>query len=283
MPGDGGIGYHDAIMKPIRTAPFLVAALMAGCTTLSPEPADCPRCGDPASPQIRKAYARAVRASRHPKPAKVARDLEPVVASNDQLIWRDGRVLMVSWTKSKYYQGEHHAAGQTFPLAVDVWFMPAPFVADFCRDLELDAGDLTLRLEQYIGLPPANGKDAFLEVWVDPSDLFRPCPDPEIDDRECRVDIHDHGTGTRKVRKSHRLPGACDAAPSSQHVTWMCENWRGSYQPKDVFERYPWTALGYTYDWGNPNDPRGVSEYVALKGSEVTFHSLTPTATYCSP
>ena len=48
---------------------------------------------------------------------------------------------------------------------------------------------LVLRLEQRLGLPPKAGKDAFLEVWIDPADLFRPCPDPGIADRECQVDV----------------------------------------------------------------------------------------------
>ena len=32
---------------------------------------------------------------------------------------------------------------------------------------------------------------------------------------------------------------------------------------------YPWTRLGYTYDWGPAKSPVGLSEFVVFKGSTV--------------
>jgi hypothetical protein len=47
-------------------------------------------------------------------------------------------------------------------------------------------------------------------------------------------------------------------------------------------EQYPWTALGYTYDW-NPvsTTPVGPSEFVAHKGARVVFDSIIPTEDFC--
>ncbi|MBK8453511.1 MAG: hypothetical protein WAQ53_14365 [Thiofilum sp.] len=45
---------------------------------------------------------------------------------------------------------------------------------------------------------------------------------------------------------------------------------------------YPWTRLGYTYDWGKPNNPIGFSEFVIDKGAKVEVKSVTTTAKYCN-
>lgn len=71
---------------------------------------------------------------------------------------------------------------------------------EFCRGLTKaspPAGDalppaVVLRLEQLLGLPSGGGKDCFVEIWADPADVFRPCPDcpdPETTDRECSLDF----------------------------------------------------------------------------------------------
>ncbi len=268
---------------------WIGAGLGTGCSQL-PSPAGCPRCGEPDSSAVRKAYARSLRAARYPKPRKIDNDLVALVPANDDLSWnKDGKVLMVTWTKAKYYQDEStFATGKTFPLAVESWFTAAPFVQRFCRGLELEKPQLIQRLQQRIGLPPTNSNDSFLEVWVDPADLFRPCPDPEVTDDRCQLEVYQHGEGDR-ARKRHRLPWACDPtraraeekAADPEHFRWLCENWKSSFRNDDTFRNYPWTALGYTYDWGAPDNPRGASEFVAPRGSEVVFHSLTSTAEYC--
>lgn len=277
-----------------------VLCLVAGCASqrggspvVSPSSTApvCPLCIDPTSPQILAAYTAALADAKYPAPEKISRQLTPLLPTTDGLIWNDrGEILMVTWTKTQYFSDpEKHRRGEPFSLAVDTWLTAAPFVRDFCQAQRLDDPMLILRLEQLIGLPPGRGKDAFLEVWVDPADVFRPCPDPEISDHECQVEIPmidraappDTPTGpwdcSAKRQVSDRF-----VTVNPDHLQWMCYNWTLSYGSDDPFDNYPWTALGYTYDWGSPEDPRGVSEYVSPKGSEVVFHSLTPTELYCS-
>ena len=43
---------------------------------------------------------------------------------------------------------------------------------------------------------------------------------------------------------------------------------------------YPWTGLGYTYDWGNPDSEIGLSEFVILGGSTVGVDAVIPTEEY---
>ena len=224
----------------------------------------------------------------YPTAEKISRRLTPLLPSTEGLVWNDrGQVLMVTWTRRQYFADpDTYRRGEPFRLAVDTWLTAVPFVRDFCRSLGLEGRMLSLRLEQRIGLPPGRGKDAFLEVWVDPADIFRPCPDPEIADRECLVEIPLVG------RDPDRRPWDCSidkpqvsgrfVAVDPEHLLWMCSNWATSYGNGELFDNYPWTALGYTYDWGNPEDPRGPSEYVSPAGSEVVFQSLIPTGLYCT-
>ena len=268
-----------------RAVLFVLAAagLAAGCSQL-PSPAS----GAPDAPAVRRAYARALRDAERPKPGEVSHELVALVPENQELSWdEDGRVLMVTWTKAGYYDdAERFAPGKSFPLAVESWFTAAPFVQRFCSGLGLDEVALVRRLQQRIGLPPDNAHDSFLEVWVDPADLFRPCVDAEVTDRSCRLDAYGDGGG--KVKKRHRLPRACDprrARPGEspadpEQLRWMCGNWKGSFENDELYDNYPWTGLGYTYDWGSRN-PRGASEFVAPQGSVVVFHSLRTTAEYC--
>lgn len=44
---------------------------------------------------------------------------------------------------------------------------------------------------------------------------------------------------------------------------------------------YPWTRLGYTYDWGNPRADMGLSEFVIKKGAEIAINSVYTTEDYC--
>lgn len=271
---------------------LIFACLGSGCSQL-PSPAGCPLCtADADSPAVRRAYAKALRDAEHPKPREVADDLVALVPANGDLVWsRDGKVLMVTWTMAKYYSDEdHHAPGKGFPLAVESWFTAAPFVQQYCRGLKLDGPKLARRLQQRIGLPPTSAKDSFLAVWIDPRDLVRPCPDPEVTDPSCRLDVYAHDRRAGRVKKRHRLPWACDPARARpgeepadpEQLRWLCGNWKKSFENGELYANYPWTALGYTYDWGDPADPRGASEFVAPQGTEVVFHSLTPTADYCT-
>ena len=46
-------------------------------------------------------------------------------------------------------------------------------------------------------------------------------------------------------------------------------------------EVYPWTRLGYAYDWGNPQSEVGLSEFVIKKGALVQIHAVTFIDDYC--
>ena len=44
--------------------------------------------------------------------------------------------------------------------------------------------------------------------------------------------------------------------------------------------RFPWTRLGYTYDWGNSTSEIGLSEFVIKNNSQVTVFKVYDNATF---
>ncbi|MGA9382466.1 MAG: hypothetical protein WBV73_27210 [Phormidium sp.] len=154
--------------------------------------------------------------------------------------------------------------GKKYVLPAKVWWLTAvPQVQEFCQNckgtgLKIPGNImLNLRVQQYLGLRIEPKKSHFVEMWVKEKDLVRPCIDREINDSACRV-----------------LPGRIP----SENVELI--------NIKKGTVGYPWTGLGYTYDWGNPQKPHvGASEFVAIatpqKQVEVEVISVTPTKEYC--
>ncbi len=184
--------------------------------------------------------------------------LVAITPDNDALIRDDdGRVLMVTWTS---YGGYDDIVGQDTELGIDVWTTVAPEVKDFCRAMMTDAGEaaLDLRLEQLLGLPPGDGNDRMVELWVPAEAMFRPTPDAEITDSVAALDF--------------------PADTAAAHIDWIESLQAESYE---LPGGYPWTRLGYTYDW-NPDTPEvGLSEFVIAEGAAVGVASVTSTAEYC--
>jgi hypothetical protein len=251
---------------------------LSGCVTTRP--------GSPAPPasidSLWRDYERAVEDAKFPRPARVSRELVPLVTWFDGLVWDEARqkLLMVTWTKAAWFTpGE-------MKLVKPTWLTAAPFLQRFCQASGLQGRALDLRLQQRLGLPPNGAYDAFAEVWIDPADLFRPCPDPEIGDRECQVNLTT-GTGDRNAAcpwsTTQQVSGKF-VKVSSDHLNWMCSKWSESYPPGKPRDSYPWTALGYTYDWSSssPNHV-GDSEFVAPQGTAVVVRRVAPTGQYCAP
>src|SRR4030042_3034906 len=136
--------------------------------------------------ELKTAYLNAIDDARVAGPDEICRDLEPIVYYNPDLIWEGepgkSRVLLLTWTS---WDGYNDVTGGNTTLSREVWVVVPGELKDFYLENESLSGDsLVLRLEQLYGLPPHNGKQWFVEIWVMPSDLFRPSPDPAIADCE---------------------------------------------------------------------------------------------------
>lgn len=181
---------------------------------------------------------------------------------------KDGKTefLMATWLyadKNKVSELSNQK-GKKYSFSNYVWVTAVPQVQEFCHSCKGLAvkipGDimLPLRLQQYLGLRLEDTKTHFVEIWVKEDDLFRPCVDEEIHDSSCSM-----------------LP------------TTTLKNYPGLIL-RNPERSYPWTGLGYTYDWGNSQKPHiGASEFVIKKTNqnkqvEVEIDSITATENYCN-
>jgi len=222
-------------------------------------------------------YLRAVSEMVLPRPSGISNSL----VSIDPL----KPVHVVAWVRSDQIQKFKAATGTT-PLGnewasmapYDLWVTVAPNLKSFCQDFNKghggDVTQLNLRLEQRLGLPPGSAKTAFIEiVLADPSkttNLFRPCTTPETNTSTCSV-----GPPANTVDEKYR--------------NWVYTQYYMSYavaQPS----QYPWTSLGYTFDWATSSNGTngrefvrfGESEFVIPKGAAIEVRSVSDTSTYCS-
>ncbi|MEQ8999155.1 MAG: hypothetical protein RID53_21865 [Coleofasciculus sp. B1-GNL1-01] len=207
---------------------------------------------------LKRSYLRAVKDAEVADESEISTTLQAISANNPNLKWRDyqgqKQVLMVTWTS---WNGYDNQVGLPMELSREIWVTAVPELQTFARTVNFDPESLTLRLEQYLGLPPHNGKTKFVEMWVNASDLFRPCPDAEINDTRCDV----------------KFPETVDP----QHQDWINTLQLASYGDKG----YPWTRLGYSYDWGSLDGEIGASEFIVRKGANITIESVKNTVDYC--
>jgi hypothetical protein len=221
-------------------------------------------------------YRVAIDVARYPTPDRAVDSLLVLEPANAALRWdAKGRVLVTTWTRTQFYTAPEYQTGYEFALYGETWFTAGNQVQDACRASGKTGDELDLRLEQLLGTPPGGTYDAFLQVWIDPDSLFRPCADPSVTATTCSV------AAPLTSRAPDQVGWDC-TAPATPHAQWLCNSWTIRYGNSDPLRQYPWTALGYTYDW-SPENPSGVgpSEFVANATTKVVFEHLVPTQDFC--
>ncbi|PSN17945.1 hypothetical protein C7271_15075 [filamentous cyanobacterium CCP5] len=236
-------------------------------------------------PDLPPAYWEAVNDARVAEPNEIYPNLTAITDHNHRLRRDDrDRVLVVTWSG---WNGYSQNAGSLLVLTRELWVTVAPDLQQFCRAYHPTATiSLAARLNQLLGLPPDSGNRQVIELWVDPQYLFRPSPDPEISDREAELAFR---TANPFVTSS----------PDYQHwfYTQYDQRYQHNGQPVTPISfdginiPYPWTQLGYTYDWGSAADWQevspgrpdhiGLSEFVVQAWSPISVHSAQSAEAYC--
>lgn len=270
--------------------------LLAACGSDSPAPVS------PAPVSVQAQYSSAVADARTVTPAEISRYLIPITNENPNLIWENGvvgsRLLVVTWLgdAGKYYKcGDPGGCsgnssciegGECPTYRYDSWVTVVPEMKNFFGLVRPEP----LRIAQLLGLPPtaATVGDAgeykyMLEMWVSPQDLFRPCPDTEISDTVCETSFPTDLFRMLDLNNKVRATVGPEYGVFKTYSSWFNNHTRYSYTTGS--SPYPWTRLGYTYDWGSSNHT-GLSEFVLHGRKEdgstisVGIKSVKTTAEY---
>ncbi|GAA6136523.1 hypothetical protein NBRC116583_02700 [Arenicella sp. 4NH20-0111] len=219
-------------------------------------------------------YLEAVHDMALAEPSEVVNSLDAVPSS--------GAVTVVSWVRSDQAKG-FGRPGSTYTSSGNIWVTLAPHVQEFCKDFVKNNSNnpdrLNLRLEQRLGLAPASSKTHFIELKINtPADgksLFRPCGDSSVTTTSCAL----------------QAPTSCNINDKICHqkADFFYQQYYSSYGSARPVE-FPWTSLGYTFDWaykeaglGGRFDfiQVGESEYVVPPNTEMEVVSTLTTAEYC--
>jgi hypothetical protein len=268
-------------------------------------------CGRSSSADIdpQAEYDAAVQDAKNITAEKISKNLTAIVPENKNLKWENDapgtRVLVATWLGNQAacesYLNPATQGCKAGSECADYWYNSWVTVVPELKNL-LGRSPTILRVDQALGLPPLVAgqtldNTCILELYVSPDNLFRPSPDPEITDQEAELNFP--ADGFRKYDDARlvysEMPcdaGRCQSCTSSgkcgmtTYINWF-ENRRAYvYSQTAVNSPYPWTGLGYTYDWGNPAPPHiGLSEFVINSGSDgipVFIESVTWTRAYFS-
>lgn len=225
---------------------------------------------DPSPEALQAAYAAAIEDAQTADSSEIVSTLTPITPNNPALTWDTTitaagdtvqTVRVVHWTGGfdDVTPGDTVTVRPNRPL----WVTAVPEIRRFCHNVDRSGAALAMRLRQRLGLPPDAAYVRFVTFRVAPDALARPCPDPEITDRTCDLALPDALPSTH-AELDHRVWFACQRSTSY-----------GS-------DGYPWTRLGYTYDWARPGgDEVGTSEFIVRPGATVVVESVAPTDAYC--
>ena len=184
-----------------------------------------------------------------------AEDIQPLVTIGEgsdlaSLSGDNTQVVLVTW----HNDGERFKDGEITHLKDDevFWAFTDKEFLKWFRENHDKVDNWDIRLKQLLGKSPDTDNRYFTVFWVRVTDVFRPAFFPEIN------------TDMMNTAFTNTLE-----EDTSENAMWF-KNWfdktNASAYRKDGF---PWTRLGYTYDWGNPDSKYGLSEFIVKEGAEI--------------
>jgi len=209
---------------------------------------------------------------------KIRCDLTPITTDNTNLIWRTNptngvREVLVASYMSAYAATHFYHVGQNSTLTnvgAEAWVTLVPELKNFCRNY---AGtNIYLRLKQLMGLP-ATGIYGLHDTIVEFMWIRNTC------------------CGPRATRKSPTRKPKYRSAPTPSMPPWSAPITPPGSKAQlkavitvwtnGVWNAWPWTQLGYTYDWSKTgNNVMGVSEYVVPGKMLYNQFGVTSLAVY---
>jgi hypothetical protein len=211
-------------------------------------------------------YAKAVDDAMVADSSEISDALWPITPENTDLQWKtingQSYVLMATFMRfpASYPQGDS---------ITNVWgeswlFIPKQMKNKIGPSFT-PTSDTLMRICQLLGLPPVNSKTNthIATMWVKAEKLYRPAGNPAI------------GTKSATAVLQSTVPPA--------YATWFNSYIiYAYYRPlgSATDAHYPWTRMGYTYDWAAGANRVGLSEYVLQAASGAWVEKVTRAADF---
>lgn len=170
-------------------------------------------------------------------------ELVSLTSEDDRVTWDDqGRVLLLTFHRYP----DSYPEGETVTLEWgEVWtFTEKEMASRFAEEMKEDK-DYDLALKHLLGLPQEKESTTVTAFWVEPEDVIRPAYQMDATDGSMTVTLSDD--------------------VDEEYKAWFDQNILDSY----FYGDYPWTRLGYTYNWGGHGTEYGVTEFLVKAGAQV--------------
>ena len=208
----------------------LVCAAGTAAVCLRPEPV----------PTDEQLYQAAVVDAVTIEPGEVL-PLVTITPESDLATVKDGKVLLVTVN----HHPERYLPGEAITLPDEVWTFTDREIAAWYAENKAGVTDWPLRLKQLVGVPPDGEYTHVSAMWVAVEDVRRPAYSTDITTAD--------------------MPTALPESTPEEYRDWFTGNILWSY----FDSAYPWTRLGYTYDWADNGTEYGLTEFWVAPGTQA--------------
>ncbi len=178
-------------------------------------------------------------------------ELVTLTKEDDRVIWDETgeRVLLLSWHD---YDDACEPGGPIRTEYGDIWATSVGEMKAWYEQNHDGVENWNLRFAQLLGVHEDEGYTRFTAFWVSPEDVIRPAYVTSV---------------TKQMENDYAI------VRDEAYKEWFDGNILWSYFESD----YPWTRLGYTYDWSGGESEYGLTEFLVSDGdkTEIAFTYTT--------
>lgn len=211
-------------------------------------------------------YANSILDAMQAEQSEVIDSLWPITAENTKLQWKtingQSYVLMASFMRFPASYPEGDSITNTWG---ESWlFIPSQMKSRIGQSFNASS-DTVMRICQLLGLPPKNSRSNthIAEIWVPASRLNRPAGNPSITTTTASADLIESVTPDYK----------------SWFNNYIIYAYYHTLTSETDFH-YPWTRMGYTYDWAPEARKVGLSEYVLQASTGCWVEKVSTASAY---
>ncbi len=170
-------------------------------------------------------------------------ELVTLTTGDPHVIWDETgeRVLLLTWHD---YDDACKPGDQVPSGEGEIWATSLGEMRAWYGEHHKGVTDWDLRFAQLLGVHADEGYTRFTGFWVSPGDVIRPAYLTDV---------------------TAQMENGYDKLSEGPYKDWFDQNILWSYFESD----YPWTRLGYTYDWSGGASEYGLTEFLVSDSSET--------------